>query len=161
MAENSKRKAFLILALAFSLIIAFFALVVAVVNEDELRERLGVTFYIVGFSILGCVLLVLAGYVWDSSLMTRLRTLRSSVPIVAGDAADAEPDHDEIIGLARNIERMAQALQKTEAMGGSISVDRKPGEGTTFRFSLLTDYEKGDPIPPFPMRSGQAESISS
>ena len=89
MAENSKRKAFLILALAFSLIIAFFALVVAVVNDDELRERLGVTFYIVGFSILGCVLLVLAGYVWDSSLMNRLRTLRSSVPIFAGDAADS------------------------------------------------------------------------
>ena len=37
MAENSKRKAFLILALAFSLIIAFFAVVVAVVNDDELR----------------------------------------------------------------------------------------------------------------------------
>lgn len=124
MAENSKRKAFLILALAFSLIIAFFAVVVAVVNDDELRERLGVTFYIVGFSIVGCVLLVLAGYVWDSSLMNRLRTLRSSVPIVAGDAADAEPDHDEIIGLARNIERMAQALQKTEASYRGIVEDQ-------------------------------------
>ena len=37
-------------------------------------------------------------------------------------------------------------------MGGSISVESKPGEGTTFRFSLLTDYEKGDTIPPFAMR---------
>ncbi len=39
-----------------------------------------------------------------------------------------------------------------ELMGGSISVESKPGEGTTFRFSLLTDYEKGDTIPPFAMR---------
>ncbi|MSU24945.1 MAG: hypothetical protein EXS32_14140 [Opitutus sp.] len=39
-----------------------------------------------------------------------------------------------------------------ELMGGSISVDSKPGEGTTFRFSLLTDYEKGDTAPPMPMR---------
>jgi PAS domain S-box-containing protein len=42
-----------------------------------------------------------------------------------------------------------------ELMGGSISVESKPGEGTTFRFSLLTDYEKGDTTIPFPMRHGQ------
>jgi PAS domain S-box-containing protein len=41
-----------------------------------------------------------------------------------------------------------------ELMGGSISVDSKPGEGTTFRFSLLTDYEKGDTTTPMPMRRG-------
>src|SRR5205823_8318069 len=40
-----------------------------------------------------------------------------------------------------------------ELMGGSISVDSKPGEGTTFRFSLLGDYEKGDTQVPFPMKS--------
>lgn len=124
MAENSKRKTFLILTLAFSLIIAFFAVVVAVANDDELRDHLGIQFYIVGFSIIGCVLLVLAGYVWDSSLMTRLRTLRSTVPVGVGDATDAEPDHDEIIGLARNIERMAQALQKTEASYRGIVEDQ-------------------------------------
>ena len=39
-------------------------------------------------------------------------------------------------------------------MGGSISVDSKPGEGTTFRFSILTDYEKGDTLPPIPTRHG-------
>jgi light-regulated signal transduction histidine kinase (bacteriophytochrome) len=38
-------------------------------------------------------------------------------------------------------------------MGGSISVESKLGEGTTFRFSLLTDYEKGDTMPPFAVRS--------
>ena len=36
-----------------------------------------------------------------------------------------------------------------ELMGGSISVDSKAGEGTTFRFSILADYEKGDTQPPF------------
>jgi signal transduction histidine kinase len=45
-----------------------------------------------------------------------------------------------------------------ELIGGSISVDSKPGEGTTFRFSILTDYEKGDTIPPFPMRQNSVAS---
>jgi signal transduction histidine kinase len=44
-----------------------------------------------------------------------------------------------------------------ELMGGSISVDSKAGEGTTFRFSVLTDYEKGDTSIPFPMRSTQSQ----
>jgi signal transduction histidine kinase len=44
-----------------------------------------------------------------------------------------------------------------ELMGGSISVDSKPGEGTTFRFSLLADYEKGDTSLPFPMRQGSTQ----
>ncbi len=42
-----------------------------------------------------------------------------------------------------------------ELMGGSISVDSKPGEGTTFRFSILTDYEKGDTQVPFPMAAAK------
>jgi signal transduction histidine kinase len=41
-----------------------------------------------------------------------------------------------------------------ELMGGSISVESKPGEGTTFRFSILTDYEKGDTAAPMQMRLG-------
>jgi len=44
-----------------------------------------------------------------------------------------------------------------ELMGGSISVESKPGEGTTFRFSLLTDYEKGDTTIPFPIRQPQIQ----
>ena len=35
---------------------------------------------------------------------------------------------------------------------GAVTFDSQPGEGTTFRFSLLTDYEKGDTVSPFAMR---------
>ncbi len=35
-----------------------------------------------------------------------------------------------------------------ELMGGAISVDSTPGEGSIFRFSLALSYEKGDSQPP-------------
>src|SRR3954464_7352090 len=122
MAENSRRKTFFILALAASLVVALVAVVVKVVTDDELRDRLGTTYYVMTLAIIGCVLLVLAGYVWDRTLMQRLKTLRTTVPVSADDVM--EPDHDEIIGLARNIERMAQALQKTEASYRGIVEDQ-------------------------------------
>src|SRR5690606_10325951 len=37
-----------------------------------------------------------------------------------------------------------------ELMGGAISVESTPGEGSTFRFSLQMDYDKGDSRPPIP-----------
>jgi PAS domain S-box-containing protein len=126
MADNSKRKTFFILTLAFSLMAALIAVVFRVMNDDELRDRLGNEYYILTLAMIGCVLLVLAGYVWDRTLMQKLRTLRSA----AGSSSDVEandsgePDHDEIIGLARNIERMAQALQKTEASYRGIVEDQ-------------------------------------
>jgi PAS domain S-box-containing protein len=119
MAENSQRKTFLILALAFSLVVALVALVL----DEDLREKLGTTYYIIGLAIIGSVLLVLAGYVWDRTLVDRLKTLRTTVSVAPEDA-DREPDHDEIIGLARNIERMAQTLQKTEASYRGIVEDQ-------------------------------------
>jgi PAS domain S-box-containing protein len=123
MADNSKRKTVFILTLAFSLMAALIAVVVRVIDDEDLRERLGTTYYIIALAIIGCVLLVLAGYVWDRTLMQRLRSLRSATSVAAaGD--DEEPDHDEIIGLARNIERMAQALQKTEASYRGIVEDQ-------------------------------------
>lgn len=69
-------------------------------------------------AIAGCVLLVLAGYVWDRTMIERIRTLRETAQGAQREADDddAEPsDHDEIIGLARKIERMAKSLQKVEA----------------------------------------------
>jgi PAS domain S-box-containing protein len=121
MAENSTRKTFFLLALAFSLVVAL----IAIIADEELREKLGTTYYVLSLSIIGCVLLVLAGYVWDRTLMQRLKALRSTLPVPDPIDADAdESEHDEIIGLARKIERMAQALQKTEASYRGIVEDQ-------------------------------------
>jgi PAS domain S-box-containing protein len=119
MAEPTQRKTFFILALAFSLVVALFA----VILDDDLRERLGTTYYVLSLAIIGSVLLVLAGYVWDRTLLQKLKTLRTAVPLAAQDTG-TEQDHDEIIGLARNIERMAQTLQKIEASYRGIVEDQ-------------------------------------
>jgi PAS domain S-box-containing protein len=126
MADNSKRKTFFLLTLAGSLMASLVAVVIRVMNDEELRDRLGNDYYVLTLAIIGTVLLVLAGYVWDRTLMQKLRTLRSAAG--AEESQDntegGEPDHDEIIGLARNIERMAQALQKTEASYRGIVEDQ-------------------------------------
>ncbi len=123
MAENLKRKTFFILALALSLVVALLAVVAKVVYDDDLRERLGTTYYLITLAIIGCVLLVLAGYVWDRTMTQRLQSLRANVPAGADDPSD-DTEHDEIIGLARNIERMAQTLQRTEASYRGIVEDQ-------------------------------------
>ncbi len=117
MVEN--RKSFLILGLASSLVVAL----IAIVADADLRDRLGSVYYIITLAIIGCVLLILAGYAWDRTLMQRVKSLRTSVPATVGEL-DSESNHDEIIGLARNIERMAQALQKTEASYRGIVEDQ-------------------------------------
>ena len=55
MADSTKRKTFFILALAFSLVVA----AVAVIADEDLRDKLGNTYYVFGFVIIGCVALVL------------------------------------------------------------------------------------------------------
>jgi PAS domain S-box-containing protein len=127
MAENTSRKTFFILALAFSLAIALIAVVVKVATDEDLRDKLGPIYYVMTLAIIGCVLLVLAGYVWDRTMMQRLKSLRTAAVTVGAEEiapGSGEPDHDEIIGLARNIERMAQALQKTEASYRGIVEDQ-------------------------------------
>ena len=107
--------------------VALGSVVVRVMQDEELRESLGSTYYVLGGAIIGSVLLVLAGYVWDRTLVQRLKSLRATAgePVgAAEEEATGEPDHDEIIGLARNIERMAQALQKTEASYRGIVEDQ-------------------------------------
>jgi PAS domain S-box-containing protein len=125
MAENSKRKSFFILALALSLAISLIAVVVKVSTDDVLRDRLQETYYVLGLAIIGCVLLVLAGYVWDRTMIQRLKSLRTTASVADPVSADDDDnEHDEIIGLARKIERMAQSLQKTEASYRGIVEDQ-------------------------------------
>jgi PAS domain S-box-containing protein len=127
MAASNTRKSLLLLTLAASLVVGLAALVIKVLQDDELREKLDTTYYVLGLSIIGTVLLVLSGYVWDQGVMQRLRTLRTTASVagvIEEDDMQGEPDHDEIIGLARNIERMAQALQKTEASYRGIVEDQ-------------------------------------
>ncbi len=57
MLDSAHRKTILILTLAVALVSALLATIV----QEEIRERLGPAFYVVGLAIAGCVLLVLAG----------------------------------------------------------------------------------------------------
>lgn len=131
MADLFRRKTFMILALAISLALTLVALSL----DSDLRERLGQSYWVVGLAMIGCILLVLAGYVWDRTLIERLRQINEAARQQAAAASeaeaadkdaidDAEPGHDEIIGLARQIERMAQSLQKVEASYRGIVEDQ-------------------------------------
>lgn len=133
MADLFRRKTFMILALAVSLGLA----VVALALDASLRDALGQSYWILGFAMIGCILLVLAGYVWDRTLIKRLREVSEaarsqSVLAAAAEQAtdpartrgDLNPGHDEIIGLARQIERMAQSLQKVEASYRGVVEDQ-------------------------------------
>jgi PAS domain S-box-containing protein len=118
---------------------------------------------VVGLAIAGCVLLVLAGYVWDRTMIERIRSLGETANAAPTDTDDeAEPsDHDEIIGLARKIERMAKSLQKVEASYRGIVEDQvdlicryKPDGRLTFvNGSFARAFGKkraelvGEPIP--------------
>lgn len=120
MLENTQRKTILILGLALSLVIALLTLLA----QDGLREKMGSSFYVIGLSIIGCILLVLAGYVWDRTMIDRIRKLRDSAGPIFPVDGDEDMDHDEIIGLARNIENMARSLQKVEASYRGIVEDQ-------------------------------------
>ena len=114
------RKSILILSLALSLVAALIAIAV----QEDLRERLGESYWVVGLAIIGCVLLVLSGYVWDRSLLRRVQSLRE-VAVIENDVDDSgNRDPDEIIGLARKIEHMAKSLQNVEASYRGIVEDQ-------------------------------------
>ena len=113
------RKLILILALTLSLVAALIAIAV----QEDLRERLGDAYWILGLAIIACVLLVLSGYVWDRNVISRVRRLRqTAAPDL--EEADDRNDPDEIIGLARKIERMAKSLQNVEASYRGIVEDQ-------------------------------------
>ncbi|HWL14447.1 MAG TPA: ATP-binding protein [Opitutus sp.] len=114
------RKTILILSLSVSLVAAL----IAIALQDDLREKLGDTYWVIGLAIIGCVLLVLSGYVWDRTLLQKVKTLRETASAQVGEDGNDESDHDEIIGLARKIERMARSLQNVEASYRGIVEDQ-------------------------------------
>jgi hypothetical protein len=62
--------------------VAMVAVVIRVMQDEELRERLGEDYYIPSLAIFGTVLLVLSGNVWDRGVMQRLKSLRSTAAVV-------------------------------------------------------------------------------
>jgi PAS domain S-box-containing protein len=122
---QQQRKSWMILALVVSLVAAL----AAIILQDDLREKLGSSYYVLSLAIIGCVLLVLSGYLWDRTMITRIKALGSQAKAAQPDLADDAPrddevGHDEIIGLARQIERMARSLQRVEASYRGIVEDQ-------------------------------------
>lgn len=123
---SQQRKTWMLYALVISLVAAL----AAIILQDDLREKLGTAYYVVSLSIIGCVLLVLSGHLWDRTMRERLRALGSQAKATQADhieephASEDEVGHDEIIGLARQIERMARSLQRVEASYRGIVEDQ-------------------------------------
>jgi len=126
-----RRKTVLIFSLAIALLLALGA----IITQESLQDRLGQSYYVLCLALIGCILLVLAGYVWDRNLVQQLRELGTTTRAKAQSQIEAEAPglleipvedegHDEVIGLARQIERMAQSLQRVEASYRAIVEDQ-------------------------------------
>lgn len=125
MSSSLHRKTVLILALALTLALSLGAFVLRVTDDQVLLDRLGISYYVLGLSIIACVLLLLAGYVWDRTMVQNVRTLQTTVTEVAKDRLPpTSEDPDDIIRMARGIERMARDLQQTEANYRAIVEDQ-------------------------------------
>ena len=61
----------MILGLAASLTVAL----IVIATDDGLRERLGTTYWVIGLSLIGAILLVLAGYVFDRTLIAKIKEI--------------------------------------------------------------------------------------
>jgi PAS domain S-box-containing protein len=119
----------MILGLAASLALAL----IVIASDSQLRDRLGTTYWVVGLSLIGSILLVLAGYVFDRTLITRLKEINQHTAAARAATGSREDestssslaeDPDGIIGLAQKIEQMARSLQKTEASYRAIVEDQ-------------------------------------
>ena len=119
MSSAQRRKTVLIFGLALALLAALGAIIIPTIREGA---PLSPQYYVLCLSIIGCVLLVLGGYVWDRSLMLRLRAMTAQAS--PASSTDHDEIHDEVIGLARKIERMAQSLQKLEASYRAVVEDQ-------------------------------------
>lgn len=123
-----RRKTVLLLALVISLV----AGLAAIVLQEDVRERLGESYYVVSLSMIGCVLLVLSGYLWDRTVWSRIKALGTRVESIKSDTdspfdlapSTTEASQDEIIGLARQIERMARSVQRVDASYRGIVEDQ-------------------------------------
>jgi PAS domain-containing protein len=124
-----QRKTVMIFAL--SGVLAIGAIVLAL--NDRFRAALGEDlFWLAGLVVIGLVLLPLSGYVVDRHTHTRLKDLHAktaATPIPeaispAAAAAESAEEGDEIIGLARKIEKMARSLQQVEASYRAIVEDQ-------------------------------------
>jgi PAS domain S-box-containing protein len=120
MSFSQRRKTVLIFSLSFALLTS----VGAIISQESVRDQLTPQYYVLCLAIIGCVLLVLAGYVWDRTLMTRLRDMNTQTRQVVDDEPVTGDSPDEVIGLARQIERMARNLQKLEASYRAVVEDQ-------------------------------------
>ncbi len=117
---NIRRQTLMILGLAASLTIA----TIVIAFDTDLRDRLGTTYWVIGLALIGSILLVLAGYVFDRTLLTKLKEIKHHAASEKSDNENASDDPDEIMGLARKIEQMARSLQRTEASYRAIVEDQ-------------------------------------
>ena len=119
MSSSQKRKTILLFTLVFSLLAAAIGIMVQASDQDKISPQ----YYVLCLSLIGCILLILVGYVWDRSLMQRIREI-SKNPTTPVTLVNTDEVHDEVIGLARQIERMAQSLQKLEASYRAVVEDQ-------------------------------------
>jgi PAS domain S-box-containing protein len=118
-----KRKTLFALVLAFALSVAW----VGIITDQQVREHLGPNLYIIGLAITGCMLLMLGNYVWDQTMAKTLKSLHETTSAIQPEESEhsgEESDSDEIIGLARKIEKMARSLQQVEASYKGIVEDQ-------------------------------------
>jgi PAS domain S-box-containing protein len=112
-----RRQTFFILALAISLSVSL----IIIALDERLRERLGDAYWIIGLALTGGILLVLTGYVFDRSLLQKIKEISHqtnasrSQALDSGDPLESDRDPNDIMGLAREIEQMARRYQQTEA----------------------------------------------
>lgn len=127
-----RRKTILIFLLSFALLAALGT----IITQEAVAEKLGPAYYVICLSLIGCVLIIVAGYVFDRSLIQQVRTIETTAREKVKIAPEIDPEsvapmdikledgHDEVIGLARQIERMAQSLQRVEASYRAIVEDQ-------------------------------------
>ena len=150
-----RRKTTLLLALAVSLSTAL----ASIILQEEVRTRLGESYYVVSLSIIGCILLILSGYIWDRSIWSRLKELGTTAQAIKSDThATPEPssvapsgtEQDEIISIARQIERMARSVRRVDESYRGIVEDQldlicryKPDQTLTFVNGAYCRFFKG------------------